>query len=377
MDAQATTSSINDEITDLKTSGSEGPVCLIVLGMAGSGKTTFVQKLSEHLYTKSKPPYIINLDPAVKNVPYPANIDIRDTVNYKEVMKQYNLGPNGAILTSLNLFTTRFDQAINLLDKRRPEFKYFIFDTPGQIEVFTWSASGTILTEALASTFPTVIVYVMDIARSVSPATFMSNMLYACSILYKMKLPFVIVLNKADIISPKFAIDWMHDFEKFQDSLNEEESSYVNDLVRSLSLVLDEFYCNIKAVPFSSITGEGIEKFFESIQECSVEYEKEYKPEYERLKSQKEAAMVEEQAKQLAQVKIDLAEDEQQRKTMLDDVYKQKSASLTRQQIHLGGVEMEDEEDEMDLPQRQHSDDEDDETKAFDQYMKSTKKEVN
>lgn len=43
-------------------------------------------------------------------VPYPANIDIRDTVDYKKVMKQYNLGPNGAIVTSLNLFATKFDQ---------------------------------------------------------------------------------------------------------------------------------------------------------------------------------------------------------------------------------------------------------------------------
>jgi len=33
-------------------------------------------------------------------------------VNYKNVMKQYGLGPNGGILTSLNLFATRFDQVI-------------------------------------------------------------------------------------------------------------------------------------------------------------------------------------------------------------------------------------------------------------------------
>ena len=38
--------------------------------------------------------------------------DIRDTVNYKEVMKQYGLGPNGGIVTSLNLFATRFDQVM-------------------------------------------------------------------------------------------------------------------------------------------------------------------------------------------------------------------------------------------------------------------------
>lgn len=52
----------------------------------------------------------MNLDPAVMALPFGANIDIRDTVQYKEVMKQYNLGPNGGILTSLNLFATKFDQ---------------------------------------------------------------------------------------------------------------------------------------------------------------------------------------------------------------------------------------------------------------------------
>lgn len=36
----------------------------------------------------------------------------------------------------------------------------------------------------------------MDTSRNVNPVTFMSNMLYACSILYKSKLPFVIVMNK-------------------------------------------------------------------------------------------------------------------------------------------------------------------------------------
>ena len=30
--------------------------------------------------------------------------------------------------------------------------RYVVFDTPGQIEVFTWSASGTIITETLVST---------------------------------------------------------------------------------------------------------------------------------------------------------------------------------------------------------------------------------
>lgn len=57
-------------------------------------------------------------------------------------MKQFSLGPNGGIITSLNLFSTRFDQIMNILEKREKDHKYVILDTPGQIEVFTWSASG-------------------------------------------------------------------------------------------------------------------------------------------------------------------------------------------------------------------------------------------
>lgn len=114
-------------------------------------------------------------------------------------MKQYGLGPNGAIVTSLNLFATKFSQLLGLLEKNKEKHKYVIFDTPGQIEVFTWSASGNIITEALASTFPTIMIYVLDLCRSMSPVTFMSNMLYACSILYRSKLPLIVVLNKVCI----------------------------------------------------------------------------------------------------------------------------------------------------------------------------------
>lgn len=261
------------------------PVCFIVLGMAGSGKTTFVKRLTQFNYGEHKP-YVINLDPACKEVPYPVNIDIRDTVNYKEVMKQYKLGPNGGIVTSLNLFSTKFEKVLDLIGKSADKHKYCIIDTPGQIEVFTWSASGTIITESLATTFPTIIVYVMDIVRSQSPTTFMSNMLYACSILYKARLPFIIVLNKCDVVDPDFAIEWMQDFEVFQEAL-EKEASYVSNLSRTMSLTLDEFYKDLKTCSVSSITGVGMSKFYDLVEAGVLEYEQDYKVEYEKLRYQK------------------------------------------------------------------------------------------
>ncbi|KAG9285441.1 hypothetical protein G9A89_010916 [Geosiphon pyriformis] len=281
------------------------PTVLLCIGMAGSGKTTFMQRLNAYLHSIKKPPYVINLDPAVTQLPFTANIDIRDTVNYKEVMKQYNLGPNGGILTSLNLFTTKFDQVLDFIEKRAPTLDHIILDTPGQIEIFTWSASGSIITDALAATYPSIVAYIIDTPRTTNPATFMSNMLYACSILYKTKLPFILVFNKTDVVSHKFAVEWMTDFEAFQQAL-QKESSYMNTLMNSMSLVLDEFYKHLRVVGVSAMTGEGMDEFFEAIKQAVKEYETEYKPEIERLVKEKAQRLENEKQMQLNKLVKDM-----------------------------------------------------------------------
>lgn len=74
------------------------------------------------------------------------------------------------------------------------------------------------------------------------------------SILYKTKLPFILVFNKIDVQPHDFALEWMQDFEAFQAALAshsgtrdaEGEPTYMNSLMNSMSLVLDEFYKNLK-----------------------------------------------------------------------------------------------------------------------------------
>ncbi|GAA95520.1 uncharacterized protein L969DRAFT_92652 [Mixia osmundae IAM 14324] len=300
-----------NEATSSSAVAAQQPTCIIVIGMAGSGKTTFLQRLNSHLHSQSKPPYILNLDPAVSHLPFKANIDIRDTVDYSEVMKQYNLGPNGGILTALNLFTTKFDQVLGFVEKRAGSHKHVLLDTPGQIEIFTWSASGAIITDSLASSLPTCVAYIIDTPRTTAPATFMSNMLYACSILYKTRLPFILVFNKTDVTPHHFALEWMRDFEAFQDALQQnrqstDEPGFMNSLLNSMSLMLDEFYKHLRAVGVSAMTGAGFDDFLRAVDEARKEYENDYKPELDRLRAEKAAQSAKNKDEQIQRLVQDM-----------------------------------------------------------------------
>ena len=55
----------------------------------------------------------------------------------------------------------------------------FLVDIPGQIEVFTWSASSMILVEALSLIMPVTIFYLIDSVRCKNPNTYLSNILFA------------------------------------------------------------------------------------------------------------------------------------------------------------------------------------------------------
>ncbi|CAH2050766.1 unnamed protein product [Thlaspi arvense] len=80
---------------------------------------------------------------------------------------------------------------ISVIEKCANQLDYDLVDTP----------------EAFASTFLSVSKYVVDTPRSSNPQTFMSNMLYACSILYKTRLPLVLTFNKTDVAQDQFVCE--------------------------------------------------------------------------------------------------------------------------------------------------------------------------
>lgn len=311
------------------TNPSSQATAVLFLGMAGSGKTTLVDSLSLHLDDPPTPPsspgpasdsestplenaasYLVNIDPAVRSLPFSPNIDIRDSISFSSVMSDYSLGPNGAILTSLNLFATRFDQVLNILENRRQTSRMILVDTPGQIEAFTWSASGAIITDALAAQGPTVIVFVVDTPRCAKPMTFVSNMLYACSIMYKTGLPLVVALNKSDVKEGQNVWKWLTDWDLFEKAMVEHDTSYVGTLARSMGMVLEEFYSEIKSVAVSAATGNGMEKLIHEIDNASKDYWDGWRKDWEERKRRKEEEEGQRKKTELSKFERERQEDE-------------------------------------------------------------------
>ncbi|CBZ24816.1 putative XPA-interacting protein [Leishmania mexicana MHOM/GT/2001/U1103] len=287
------------------------PVVILVVGMAGTGKTTLVHRMQHYAHANGIRSYFINLDPAVTHTPYNVNIDIRDSVKYGEVMKNYRLGPNGAIMTSLNLFATKIHQVVSLLEKKKATLDWIIVDTPGQIEVFTWSASGHLIADSFGAVLPTVLLFVADTVRCVSsPQTFVSTMLYSSGIMLKQQVPLVVVFNKTDVVSADSVIAWMRDNDALDEAVTNprrsnqsrravsgepgddenadwrgegtrigaaalgsqevlpanQENSYAGTLAQSMSLFLHEFYEDLPYAAVSAASGAGMSELAASIE---------------------------------------------------------------------------------------------------------------
>jgi GPN-loop GTPase len=260
----------------------------VVLGMAGSGKTTFCHRLYSWLSETefeldretglNKYIYTANLDPAVVNTKMPLLYDIREHVSVESLMREKKLGPNGAILTALNVFAAKIDQFIGDMERRAP--KYTIIDTPGQIEMFSTSVSGSIIVKCLSGgkESKVVLVYVADGVESQRPQCFMCNMVYAASILYRLKEPLLVLVNKAEGKGADRIKLWQKDLEEFYKDLNSEE--HISSTLQSISLWLEEFYREIPITHASSRTGAGKSEFFSLLRtKFSVDVSPETPPE--------------------------------------------------------------------------------------------------
>lgn len=177
------------------------PYAIIVLGTAGSGKTTLTAALADFLLDNELDVITVNLDPAVEQLPYKPDIDIREYVNARELMETMGLGPNGALIAAIDMLILNISSLKEELDSLKTN--YIIIDTPGQMELFAFRETGPLVINALTKDLKSVVLFLIDIVQAVKPHSFFSTLLLAASTQVRIALPQLNVLTKIDLVPEK------------------------------------------------------------------------------------------------------------------------------------------------------------------------------
>ncbi len=173
---------------------------VFIIGPAGSGKSTFTASFRDWLHSQEAPVSTVNLDPAVENLEYVPDVDIREHVFIRDVLEEYGLGPNGAIIAAVDMSIEHLPSIDEGIDST-PE-GYVLLDTPGQMELFMFRQSGGIIVSSLCkSNRKCATAFLLDATLSTDPYNFVSQIFLAASAFYRLRLPLVILLNKIDVLS--------------------------------------------------------------------------------------------------------------------------------------------------------------------------------
>ncbi|KAI8906426.1 GPN-loop GTPase [Gorgonomyces haynaldii] len=173
------------------------PFGQLIVGPPGSGKTTFTHALSQFYRITKRDVCIVNLDPANDNIPYKPDIDIMDLISLEDTMETLGLGPNGGLIYCIEYLEANFDWLLDQLKQHKD--KYFLFDCPGQVELFTnHDALKNCIQKLVSLDYRLCCVHLIDAHYCVDPARYVSMLVLSLKTMLQLELPHVNILSKVD-----------------------------------------------------------------------------------------------------------------------------------------------------------------------------------
>ncbi|KAK3029786.1 hypothetical protein RJ639_038228, partial [Escallonia herrerae] len=144
---------------------------------------------------------VINLDPANDALPYDCAVNIEDLIKLSDVMIEHSLGPNGGLVYCMDYLEKNIDW---LESKLEPLLKdhYFLFDFPGQVELFFLHANAkTVIMKLIKKlNLRLTAVHLVDAHLCSDPGKYVSALLLSLSTMLHLELPHINVLSKIDLI---------------------------------------------------------------------------------------------------------------------------------------------------------------------------------
>ena len=113
----------------------------LVIGPPGSGKSTYCKAMKEFLTALGRKVVIVNLDPANEALPYECSVDVSELITLQDVMERLHLGPNGSLIYCMEYLEKNTEWLKTRLEAFKEQQHYFLFDCPGQVELYTHHCS--------------------------------------------------------------------------------------------------------------------------------------------------------------------------------------------------------------------------------------------
>jgi GTPase SAR1 family protein len=231
---------------------------VFVLGTAGSGKSLLTASFAEWLKISKQKVVTVNLDPGVLTLPYQPDIDVRDYIDIGELMKKYGLGPNGALVMAADLIAEETERLGEEIEDLNADM--VLVDTPGQMELFAFRASGPYIGSELTKE-PKALVYLFDSVFCANPLNYVSNLFLSAAVYNRLFLPQAHVLSKCDLLPPDDVnrlVDWSAKPETLETAIEERLSGTRRLLSRDMMHAIYRLGLRFLLIPVSAKTNDGM-----------------------------------------------------------------------------------------------------------------------
>lgn len=246
-------------------------LAVVFMGPAGSGKTSLSKALGEWIERNEglKVAYV-NLDPAVEILPYTPHFDARALVSARDLMIKEGLGPNGAIVRSIDLLAEKSVAIYRRLAKLRGDI--LVVDTPGQSESFIFRPAGPKLLSAIRRVAPAVGVYVTDPTLGLRGTEAAVALMMSLVTQLRLDLETVPVINKVDLVRDRGFMETYHlELSEVRKDLEMEGRGVLTELAAEFIGLLEQYMRSTRVVAVSAVTGEGLDELYKLVHEtfCS------------------------------------------------------------------------------------------------------------
>ena len=229
-----------------------------IIGTAGSGKSLLTAAYSEWLKMQKQDVATVNLDPGVLELPYSPDVDVRDYIDVISLMDEYKLGPNAALIMAADLIAEEIDKITAEIEALNPDI--VLVDTPGQMELFAFRASGPYIVSEMTKE-PKAIIYLFDSVFCLNPLNYVSNLFLSAAVYNRFLTPQIHVLSKCDLIDSENVnriVDWSAKPKMLEDAIEQKLSGTKRILSREIMKAIYNLGMRFLLIPVSAKTNEGM-----------------------------------------------------------------------------------------------------------------------